>query len=188
MIHLYRTLFFLAAVFMLGSCAVEVKTVFHPNADFKSYRTYCWMEGCGPDARPATAPGDTALENKFRRVLTEELKRKKLERTTTDPDLLIAVRVAVKDEQTVIYRRNDETPMVWSAESQVNVMSYKKGTIVVAMAERRTGTLVWESNAVQYMEVNPDMSDTNLRRAIRSILAEYPPDTERTKKRTNAIY
>lgn len=178
----------LTAAVILTSCAVEVNTVFNPRADFKSFKTYCWMEGCNVKPESSGTARDTAMLNQLRRILEVELVRKGLVRASSDPDVLVALKVAVKDEQAVIYRREDDVPMLWPSGSTPNVMDFAKGTVVVAMAERKSGTLVWESKALRYMESGAKLSSDDLRKVIRRLLVEYPPDTETLRKRTNAIY
>ena len=184
----YSVLVMLSAVVLLASCAIEVNTVFNPRADFKAYKTYCWMEGCNVLPAATGTAKDTALNGQLRRNLETELIRKGFVRTNENPDVLIALKVAVKDEQAIIYRREDDLPMLWPADAGVNVMSFAKGTVVVAMADRKSGTLVWESKALRYMESESDLKPDDLRRLVRRLLMEYPPDTETPRKRTNAIY
>lgn len=178
----------LSCLFLLAGCAVEVSTVFSPRADFKSYKTYCWMEGCNAKPVSSGTARDTAMLNEMRRILEVELVRKGLVRTSSNPDVLVALKVAVKDEQAVIYRREDDVPMLWSSAPTANVMDFAKGTVVVAMADRNSETLVWESKALRYMESGAKLSSDDLRKVIRRLLVEYPPDTETRSKRTNAIY
>ena len=179
---------FLAVLLLLAGCAVEVKTRFDTQASFKNYKTYCWIEGCGTPVHSSAAERDTALEKRMRGFLISELEVKGLRPTAADPDLLIALRVTTSDEQTMVYNRPNDVRMQWPAPTETQVLHYTKGTVVVAMADPRTGHLVWESNALSYMDVRPEISDKNLRRAVRSILMNYPPDTETPRKRTNAVY
>lgn len=178
--------FFLVTV--LSSCAVEVRTVFDPRTDFRKYKTYCWMEGCGSVKHTGVASRDTAMERQLRTELTFELQKKGLRLTQQDPDVLFALRVVTSDEQTVLYRRPNEAPMGWSPEARVDILSFTKGTIVVAMADHRSGNLVWESNAVDYVADRTEITGKNIRRVVRSILADFPPDTETMRKRTTGVY
>lgn len=178
----------LSVMLFLSSCAVEVHTVFNPRVDFKSFKTYCWIEGCNANPVATGSAKDTAMVGQLRRILETELRRKGFVRTNADPDVLIALKVAVKDEQAVIYRREDDIPMLWPSDAGVNIMSFAKGTVVVAIADRKSGALAWESKALRYMESQENLNSDDLRRLVRRLLMEYPPDTETPRKRTNAIY
>ena len=64
--------------------------------------------------------------------------------------------------------------MFWPSKTETEMLNYLKGTIVVAMAERQSGTLVYESIGVRYMELNPRLTRGDVRRVVRGILAGYP--------------
>lgn len=173
---------------LLSGCAVEVKTVFDPRTDFRNYQTYCWIEGCGSSSHSGVASRDTAMERLLRSELRLELDKKGFRPAQEDPDLLVALRVLTTDEQAVIYRRPNEAPMGWSPEARVDVMSFTKGTVVVAVADHRSGNLVWESNAVDYIDDRTEITGKHIRRLVRNILADFPPDTESIRKRTSGVY
>lgn len=163
------------------SCGVEVKTVFNHKTDFKKFSTYCWMEGCGTTSKDSVA-------RKLQRILENDLKRKGLIKVEGNPDLLIATRLTLKDEQTMIYRRQDEMPMTWASPTEAQAIDYTRGTIVVAMADAKLGNLVWESVAIEFLSNQNEANDENLQKGVRRLLINYPPDTELKARRNNAVY
>ena len=166
---------------LLTSCAVEVKTVFNHKTDFKKFKTYCWMEGCGVTSKDSVV-------RKLQRILESDLKRKGLVQAASNPDLLIAARLTLKDEHTMIYRRQDEMPMTWASPTEAQAIDYTRGTIVVAMADAQLGNLVWESVAVEFLSNQNEANDKNLQKGVRRLLVNYPPDTELKARRNNAVY
>ena len=169
-----RSLTVLIFVVILASCAVEVKTLKAPRTDFTRYRSFCWLNGCDITASGNPMITDTMLQGKLQRAIVKEMKRKGLRLNATNPDLLVGVYVTLKDEHQIIYRRQDDLPLFWPTETESENINYLKGTIVVAMAERETGTLVYESVGVRYMELNPKLTKKDIRRVVRGILYQYP--------------
>lgn len=170
-----KPLYLLLLLALLGSsCAVEVKTLKSSRADFTRYRSFCWLNGCDVTVSGNAMITDTMLQGKLQRAIVKEMKQKGLRLNATDPDLLMGVYVTLKDEHQVIYRRQDDLPLFWPTQTEQENLNYLKGTIVVAMAERETGTLVYESVGIRYMELNPKLSKNDIRRVVRGILANYP--------------
>lgn len=167
-------LLLLIIVWLAAGCAVEVKTLKSPRTDFTRYRSFCWLNGCDITASGNPMIKDTMLQGKLQRAIVTELKRKGLRLNATDPDLLVGVYVTLKDEHQILYRRQDDLPVFWPSESEQETLNYLKGTIVVAMAERGTGTLIYESVGVRYMELNPKLTKGDIRRVVQGILAGYP--------------
>lgn len=172
MIRLLFLSFSLSLLFT--GCAVEVKTLKSPRADFSRYRSFCWLNGCDVTASGNPMIKDTLLQGRLQRAIVKEMKRKGLRLNAQNPDLLVGVYVTLKDEHQMIYRRQDELPVYWPTQTEAEMINYLKGTIVVAMAERESGTLVYESVGIRYMEMNPKLTKTDIRRVVQGILTGYP--------------
>jgi hypothetical protein len=50
-----------------------------------------------------------------------------------------------------------------------------KGTIIIHMVDHKTSEVVWQSQALGYLESTPDLSEKNIRRGITKLLKNYPP-------------
>lgn len=156
------------------SCAVEVKTTQTTSADLTKYRSFCWLNSCDITASGNVRVKDTTLQSKLKRALTLEMKQKGLVLDAANPELLLGIYVTLKDERTISYRKDDETPLFWPTDTKSEMMLYTKGTIVVTMADRATGDLVWESTAVSYMDFHTDPSKARIRNAVHQILKDFP--------------
>ena len=159
---------------VLAGCAVEVKTMHSPSADFSKYKTFCWLNGCDITSSGNVRVKDNTLQSKLKRALTLEMKRKGYALDVQNPDMLLGIFVTLKDERSISYRRDDESPVFWPNDTQPNMTLYTKGTIVVTIADHETGTLIWESTAISYMDFHTDPSQTRINHAVRQILKEYP--------------
>lgn len=172
-------LYFLVAV-VFFSCSIQVKETYDHQVDFTKYKTFCWMEGCefkfeGPDYL-----NDSSLRENLKNSIIEELKQKGLSQDTDNPDLLIGFTITVKDEQAIIYHRSEGTPIYYKPlASEREVMNYLKGSLIIGMADKAESRMVWQSHAVSYMELNPDLSQKNISRAIKIVLKNFPPTPDK---------
>lgn len=167
---------FLIIFFLASACAVEVKTINSPSASFTGFKTFCWLNGCDITASGNVKVKDTTLQSKLKRALTLEMKRKGLTLNAQNPDLLLGIQVTLKDERGISYKRDDDTPVFWPHDTRPDVQLYTKGTVVVSMVDPGTGSLVWESTAVSYMDYHENPSQPRLNHAVRQILKNFPPE------------
>lgn len=177
-----KLLFFILASAILSGCAVEVKTIHSPSADFTGYDSFCWLNGCEITLSGNVKVKDTTLQSKLKRALTLEMKRKGFKLDAQNPDLLLGVYVTLKDERSIAYKRDDETPLYWQENNRPEAMLYTKGTVVVTMADQSTGTLVWESTGVSYMEFHSNPSQARINQAVRQMLKKFPPEKQAPKR------
>ncbi len=162
--------------FALCSCTVSVHTVYDKSIDFTKYKTYCWMNGCEFKFEGPNYLKDSLLRENLKASIIEELKRKGLSLDPGNPDLLVGITVTVKDEKAIIYHHTEDQPFYRPMENNNNdVVTYLKGTLVLGMADRRESKIVWESFAVNYMEIEPDFSEKRIHKGIQLVLKNYPP-------------
>ncbi|MBY0433781.1 MAG: DUF4136 domain-containing protein [Cyclobacteriaceae bacterium] len=162
---------------LMSNCAVNVKTVYDHQADFKKYKTFCWMEGCEFKFTGPSYVQDSAARENIKQAIIDELKSKGITQSDNNPDLLIGFTITIKDEQAILYHPSStpDRPFYAPLENDGEVINYLKGTMVIGMADREKSKVVWESFAVRYMEMNPDFSIKKVKKGIHYILRDFPP-------------
>lgn len=167
---------FVLFVLLLASCKVEVKETYDHKVDFSKYRTFCWMTGCEFKFNGPQYLNDSLLRESLKTSLIKELESKGLKEDTNNPDLLVGFTIAVQDEQAVIYHRAEDSPVYYQPlETDREVISYLKGTLIIGIADKKESRIVWQSHATSYMELNPDFSEKNIRKGIKLVLRNFPP-------------
>ncbi len=189
------------AIGFLGACSsISVNSDSDPNVDYSQYRTFMVR----PD--PISSTGGTRLDSPFlqqrlTQAINQELAAKGLTPvgSRSEADLLVGYHVALKDKLDVnvinevygypssalVYRgaygrygRYGRgyygVPLV---ESRTVVDAYEQGTLVLDMADRKLGRLVWRGvgQARVHEASSPEKRQARIREAVASILAEYPP-------------
>jgi Domain of unknown function (DUF4136) len=171
---------FILIVLLLAGCRMEIEENYDHSVDFSKYKTFCWMTGCefkfnGPDYL-----NDSLLRESLKTSIIKELESKGLKEDTNNPDLLIGFTITLKDEQAVIYHRAEDSPVYYQPlETEREVIDYLKGTLIMGMADRQESKMVWQSEAISYMELNPDFSEKNIRKGIKLVLKNFPPEPEK---------
>ncbi len=168
-------LLFLGLLGVLTSCSISVKTNYDAKTDFSKYKTFCWMQGCDFKFSGPEYLKDSLISERLKKAIVEELAKKGITQNTDNPDLLVAFNVTMKDGETILYHQSEERPDISPISEHIHAIPYLKGTLVLGMADKSQSKLVWESVAVSYMDVNPDLSEKNIRAGIKAVLKKFPP-------------
>ena len=170
-----RYYFVVASATMLGSCAVNVQTIYDHEADFARYKTFCWMQGCELKVAEPHLLEDSLLRENTKKAIVAELKNKGLTLDTNNPDLLVGFTVTIKDEKAIVYHQADDTPFYRPLENDRKEINYQKGTLVLGLVDKKESKVVWEAFAVRYMDERPDFSEKRVLKGIQLVLKRFPP-------------
>lgn len=171
---------FILIVLLFTGCRMEIKESHDHTIDFSKYKTFCWMTGCEFQFNGPEYLNDSLLRESLKTSLVKELESKGLKEDKNNPDLLVGFTITVQDEQAVIYHRAEDSPVYYQPlETEREVINYLKGTLVIGMADNKESRMVWQSEAISYMELNPDFSEKNIRRGIKLVLKNFPPKPDK---------
>lgn len=174
---LVRNFFPLLLIALLfAGCSISIHNTYDKEVDFSKYKTFCWMSGCEFKFNGPSYLDDSLLRENLKVAIIEELKRKGLEQNTENPDLLIGFTITVKDEQAIVYHPSEDMPVyIKPLDTEKEVINYLKGSLIIGMADNKESRMVWQSEAIGYMESNPDFSEKNIKKGIKKVLNNYPP-------------
>ncbi len=163
-------------VWIVSSCSIQVKETYDHQVDFSKYKTFCWMNGCEFKFEGPSYLNDSLLRENLKTSIVRELEQKGLIQNTDNPDLLIGFTITVNDEQAIIYHRSEDSPVYYKPlESDREIINYLKGSLIIGMADNAESRMVWQSHAIGYMDLNPDLSEKNIRKGIKMVLKNFPP-------------
>ena len=171
-----KAVLFLSFLLIMVGCQVTIKESYDHSVDFSKYKTFFWMTGCEFKFTGPEYLNDSLLREHLKTSLIKELESKGLKEDADNPDLLVGFTITVKDEQAIIYHRAEDSPVYYQPlETEREVINYLKGTLIIGMADKLESRIVWQSNAMSYMELNPDFSEKNIRKGIKLVLKNFPP-------------
>lgn len=160
--------------------AQKIKVGFDKSVDFTKFHTYSWPNANSPDMtlRKAAVIGE----------IDDELKSKGLNRVDKDGDLLLsgfggfggevagaATEPMLPTPSSLYY------PMatVWVGAPMASGSTVVSGTLVLQMADRSTGKLVWQGSVNQKIDMdNKNKSIEKVKAAIHKLVDRYPPKKE----------
>jgi hypothetical protein len=165
-----------AALLLLAGCGVKVQTAYDHRVDFKKYKTFCWMKGCEFTYTGPAYLNQKEVKQYIQEAIIAEMKEKGFELNSDQPDLLIDVHISMKDETVMEYHRNERDELYYKYYEEPQEITLLKGTLVIDMADKQESRMVWRSVAVSYLDLHPDLTQENIRKGIRLVLKEFPPE------------
>jgi len=167
-----RALTVVAAAAMFASCssAPKITAGWDRNVDFSGYHTWSW--------RDDGSIRDAAWKQRFRSVLTDELAKRKLERSDTSSDLWAVAHVRLSSETQVVsyspawgYAWGGWAAAYYPIEYQIPV-----GTIVLDLVDVRQKKLVWRGIAEGSIRENRtnEEREEKLIQILDEMFATYP--------------
>ena len=171
---------FLGLILWLSGCAVKVNTFYDQNAPFDSYQTFCWFDNCEFTIDgPVYLKKDSATVNVFKNAIVEELERKGFIYDQNNPDFLLYMHIVVEEQEGEFsfYSGDSES---WEGVFPIGDLVqetyiYLKGSIIIDIADAEESRMVWRSDAVEYLNMQSDISNSKFKKAIKRALRKFPP-------------
>ena len=162
---------------MLGGCGVKFHTMQDKSTDFSKYKTFCWLQGCEFTYSGPSYLNDSLWRERIKESIITELAEKGITMDENDPDLLIDFQIAVENETSVQYRQNEGYYQYQPfPETEDEVINYLKGTMVIHIVDKAEGKIVWRSESIGYLDVNPQLTERNIKKGIKLTLKKFPPE------------
>jgi hypothetical protein len=161
-----------AALLGCGS-SMQVSTEFDPEANFAELGSYAWEVPSAEGERARMAPNRES-ERRIIEAVERELGRKGCRKVSSDPDFLVAFVVVVEDS--VDARTVITDYKLGYVSRQPEYHTYRKGTLVLFIAQAESRGVIWEGSASKTFE-SPDREEINeaIDKAVRSVLSGFPP-------------
>lgn len=133
------------------------------------------MDGCEFTITGPSYLNDEKVRNDVQRAIIENFKEKGLSYNSDNPDLVVAFRITVEHETAIIYHKPESETATYRPLPEHEFVDLIKGTIVIDIVDKQEAKMVWRSEAMGYMEQNPDPSYKNIYRGIKRAMKDFPP-------------
>ena len=169
----------LLSLALLGACSsYHVTYDYDVTASYGRYRTFDYYA-----SKKGTGGTTSLMDKRVRAAVEQELKAKGFAmETKADPDFLVTYYPIVKNRKV---RTTVRSGWGWGYRpfyggvgvSSSQVRNYKEGTIVIEIADFKTNQMIWQGAAAGALTglENPEDADEVVPKAVRDILAKFPP-------------
>ncbi|MET0636490.1 MAG: DUF4136 domain-containing protein [Chitinophagaceae bacterium] len=180
----------LVVVFLLASCAPTAHIEKDDSADFKSYKTFAWVDKDGEGKKDRNRSNDIA-EQKIRAAVNKELENSAgWKESKKDPDILLSydllVEKGVKNQSDPVYSQpftrsyyNPYRRRVFNVYYPSTLMGYdnhnvptREGTVTISMTDSRTDKTVWQGWSTGEID-SRRMSSKEIESGVRKIFKKF---------------
>ncbi len=154
-----------------GCSSVSVRSDWDTTVDFSRYDSFAFHD------RRDAGPGSPLVHQRIERALTAELTARGFDQVPPPrADLAVTYTTAVQREVRVVhggyYRHGPHWR--WGYWGPTRVHTYRSGTLVVDVLDRRDRQLVWRGVA-EGAFTRPDPTDERIAQVVAKVLAAFPP-------------
>ncbi|WP_143080325.1 DUF4136 domain-containing protein [Hymenobacter arizonensis] len=168
-----------ALLLSLAACASEQVQYARPqpNVNFRSYKTYNFMD--------VTARNDAAFEGPgtgiatLKQVVGRELSRRGYQQSDT-PDMLVNIGVVTQEKVQTRETRIQEAPVYigqrryhWQSQDVV-VGRYEEGTATIELVDAAQQELIWQGSVKSVLTPDEAKLTQRIDKAITALFAKFP--------------
>lgn len=169
----------LLSLALLGACSsYQVTYDYDVTVSYGRYRTFDYYT-----SKKGTGGTTSLMDKRVRAAVEKELQTKGFTmETKADPDFLVTYYPIVQERK---YRTTTHVGWGWGyrpvygriGTSTSQVHHYKEGSIVIEIVDFKSNQMIWQGAAAGALTGldNPEDADEVVQRAVRDILAKFPP-------------
>lgn len=165
----------IGALILVMGCAVQVKTYQNPKADFENYESWCWMQGCEVVYQGPEYYNDERAITEISNAIAWNMHDKGYLQSDETSDLVLNFYVILKEDSMEVsntYSTNFEDE--WLSALYPEYHQFIKGSLVIDAVDRRTSELIWTSNAIKYLDINPDYDKESIWKGVAKAMKDFP--------------
>ncbi len=171
-----KIIYLILPVFILSGCAVNVKTYQKPEQSFDDFKTWCWLKGCEVTYQGPDYLYDQRVVDEIANAIAYNMYQKGYEQKDDSSDLLVNFFMILKEDSTEIADNYDGfMPEIgWMDQMYPEYEKFLKGSLIIDVIDRRKSEVIWRSNAVKYMELNPIYNKEEIWSGVEKAMKKLP--------------
>lgn len=174
-----RPLFISVCILAAGCAEIKVLTDYDRRVDFSQYKTWCWMNGCTPSYEGPSYMYDSATITTIANAIAVEMQNKGFIQGDENADLLLDFHIILKEDSSMsAWVHEEDLPFRDPYNEPDDYYYFLRGSLIIHIADRRQGRMIWRGDARQLMALTPEISDADIERGVRKTLKKFPPEKE----------
>lgn len=161
----------------LGSCAVQVKTFQNPTTDFSKFDSWCWMQGCEVVYQGPEHYYDQKVIDEISNAIAWNMHDKGYLQGDDKSDLVLNFYLTLNQDSAElrhVYFGSYRDEVEWLKGLYPEYRQFLKGTLVIDVLDRRSSELIWTSNAIKYLEINPVYDKKSIWSGVNKAMRKFP--------------
>lgn len=156
---------------------MRVHTLSDPTVDFSQYNSWCWLEGCELLYTGPNYLYDSATLEAIANAIAVEMYNKGYTQEGDSADLLVNFHIVVKEDSAIFSMVHEEDLPFWN-KNEKDYYHFLRGSLLINVGDRRTGRMIWRSNAKRLMALKPDIGESEIKEGVKKSLKKFPTTKE----------
>lgn len=171
-----RYLIVICCLLAVACAEIKVRTSYDPTVDFSHYKTWCWLNGCSPTYNGPNFLYDSASIDVIANAIAHEMQEKGYIQVDESSDLMLDFHIVLKEDSSMAAWVHEEDLPFWDPyKEQEGYYHFLKGSLIIDIADRDKGRMIWRSNAKRLMALTPDITEKDIQRGVKKALKKFPP-------------
>ena len=172
-----RYLFIFLTVLAAGcSQQITVHTDYDPDYDLWKYRSFDWGQKVNIEEGQNPLHYNELNDKRIKSTVQEQLSKRGYKLTVEKPDLILHYHIIVKDQTTVVTEPFGYSYGPFWTRTNTNLYTYKEGTLILDLMDRKTNNLVWRGWAVTDVQESytPQEIEEIIKKVVSKIFKKFP--------------
>jgi hypothetical protein len=182
-----RRLLVISIVALLTGCSPQIRVYsdYDPDYDLWMYRTFDWGQRENIEESKNPLHYNELNDKRIKSAVQEQMTLRGYELSSEKPDLILHYHIVVDDQSVVTTEPYGYRYGPYWMRMHTNVYSYREGTLILDLMDKKTNNLIWRGWAVSAIDqIDPKDVDELIKTAVSRIFKKYPkaPATLKTSK------
>jgi Domain of unknown function (DUF4136) len=177
---------FIFAVLTGCSPQIGVYSDFDQDYDLSSYKTFDWGQKIKIEEDRNPLHYNELNDKRIKAAVLEQMTMRGYQLTSENPDLIFHYHIVIDDQSVVATDPYGYYYGPYWTHMQTNVFTYRQGTLILDLMERKSQDLVWRGWAVTDIgQIKPDEVSDIIKTTVARIFKKYPKATVRQNTPNN---
>ncbi len=163
-------------LFLPACMSLKVETQYDEKTNFSDYKTWCWLD-CNKIYTGPDYLYDSSLIDNISNVIAAEMHSKGYIQGDENSDILVNFHLIFQEDSTYFRRVNmhDDELTFW-APYREEFFHFIDGSLLIDIADRKKGQLIWRSNARRLLSYNQTVPLDKIQLGIKKAMKDFPPE------------
>lgn len=163
---------------LLAGCSqqITVHTDYDPDYDLWTYTSFDWGQKVNIEEGKNPLHYNELNDKRIKMAVQEQLSNRGYKYAVESPDLILHYHIIVKDQSTVITEPFGYSYGPYWNRMNTNVYTYKEGTLILDLMDRKTNNLIWRGWAVTDVKelYSPKEVEDIINKVVSKIFKDFP--------------
>lgn len=185
-----RLLLFISIFAILKGCSPQIRVYsdYDPDYDLWVYKTFDWGQKADIEKGKNPLHYNELNDKRIKTAVQEQMVMRGYRLAAENPDLFLHYHIIVDDQSVVTTEPYGYRYGSYWMRMQTNIYSYREGTLILDLMDKKTNNLVWRGWAVSAIDdVNPEKVDELIKMAVTRIFKKFPKTQGRKIQNTKEV-